>query len=427
MTSLGKPVGPVLLTILRSLMPAVLLLCAFAAAVWWAQVIAILAGRRQPGDAIDFVVFYSAAHLVASGHGFQLYNPAALEPIQRAALPDLPARTLPLPYFNPPFFALFLSPLSRLSFTHAYQVWTSFKLTLLGLNAWMVWRISAPLERRWRILSVVGYATLEPVVFSSHLGQFSQIIVAGWTGGYLFMRSGRDRAAGLALSALLIKPDLLVVAVIVLVWTRRTRVLSSLAMVTVPLFLISVAVVGPHGLLAYPRFLLDTAAHGANGVNTSLMFGWNGLIAELPGPPGHTFTMLAGALLSAGTIAAVLACSRPTRATPQTGPMRWMLITLATVLVSPHFYIQDVAMVMPIGLAVVCAFEGRERLIGGAALGVGWAVLGLGLIPPREWGVNVFSIAMACGLMAIAGQLIASRRMARAEVELYAEGDARAA
>ena len=90
---------------------------------------------------------------------------------------------------------------------------------------------------------------------------------------------------------------------------------------------------------------------------------------------------------------------------------QWMALTLATVLIDPHFYIQDVALVIPAGIALACEQEDLGRTIGAAALCAGWAVLALGLVPMREWRLNVFTVCMALGLIALVVDAARARRV----------------
>jgi hypothetical protein len=391
--------------------PAVLIIVLIAVAVWWAQPAHVFFGRRGPTDAVDFAVFYSAGRLVASGDGDQIYTPSALQPLEREAQPALRDVPSPLPYLNPPFFALAIAPLTMLSFDRAFQVWSLMKLALIVLECWMVWRMTAGFERRWRVLAVGGMLTLMPIAYSLALGQFSMIIMTSWTASYMLLRSGRDRAAGLALAPLLIKPELLIPAVLMLAWKRRTGVFTTLIPAGMVAAAASVAVVGLHGAISYPAFVLRTSSHATVGINDRMMMGWNCTVTEIFGdahdwPDSYVLYTLY-LVTFAALVVAWLGDASPRGAH---FPRQWMMLTLATVLVDPHFYLQDTPMVIAAGIAVAVSVDEHLRPITGAALAMGWIVLALGLMPMREWNVNLFTVCMALGVVALLIDAVARNR-----------------
>ena len=382
--------------------PAVLIIVLIAVAVSWAQPAQVFFGRRGPTDGVDFAVFYSAGSLVASGDGDQIYTPSALAPREREAQPALRDVPSPLPYLNPPFFALAIAPLTWLSFDRAFQVWSLMKVALIVVECWMVWRMTAGFERRWRMLAVGGVATLMPIAYSLALGQFSMIIMTSWTASYMLLRSGRDRAAGLALAPLLIKPELAVPVVLMLAWKRRTGVLATLIPAAMVAAAASVAVVGLHGAISYPAFVLRTSSHPAAGINDAMMMGWNCIVTEIFGDAHvwpHSFVLYTLYLVTfAALVVSWLGDASPRGAD---FPRQWMMLTLATVLVDPHFYLQDTPMVVAAGIAVAVSVDEHLRPITSAALAMGWIVLSLGLIPMRDWNVNMFTVCMVLGVVAL--------------------------
>ncbi len=91
--------------------------------------------------ALDFNVFYAAGYLVAHGQAHSIYTPAALSVQEHAhnlgvMSPD------PLPYLNPPIFALVVAPITLLPFADAYRLWTAANLILLALTCWMTWTMT---------------------------------------------------------------------------------------------------------------------------------------------------------------------------------------------------------------------------------------------------------------------------------------------
>lgn len=356
---------------------AVLLVVVFlAAGVWpWKEGGADFLGRRDPyWISEDFAAFYSAGTMVTAGVGAKLYDVHAVGRVEHAVAGQPVGGSGVLPYFNPPFFALVFAPLTQVSLARAYQLWTLTNLALLVLNCWLLWRIADALPRHWRVVLIAGYLTLYPVTYGIRLGQFSLLLQASWAAGYLGLRQRRERLAGAAFSVLLIKPELLVPLVGVLLWKRRFQVFTTLVPIVAASLAASVAVVGPAAALGYPDYLLDSAGGGA-GVATGLMFNWAGLAAAVFGSASGVVLVAVG-VCSLGTLAAVARAWRGAYR-PWAGRFawQWLALTLATLMVDPHLYLQDTVILVPAAVAALVATRGTARLAAGATLVGGWVAL----------------------------------------------------
>ncbi|MDP9239005.1 MAG: DUF2029 domain-containing protein [Chloroflexota bacterium] len=351
----------------------------------------------------DFPALYAAGKMVASGSGALLYDTGALADAEIAAAGHPVGGTGVLAYFNPPFFAAIMAPLSAMSLDRAYQVWTLFSVALLAIDGWLLWRIASRLPRRWRIALLVGFVTLYPVSYGLELGQFSLLLVTSWAAAYLLLRNERNTLAGLALSPLLIKPELLLPVAAYLLWKRRWRVFSTLAPATAIAMLASIAIVGAHAALAYPEYLLDSTKWSGEGVASNVMFDWNGIAAMVWERPAASH---AGLIVLVGLSLATLVCvGRAWRGALDVQAPRfatqWLLLTLATVLVDPHLYLQDTVLVAPAAAALLAATCTHRRAAMGAAMLAGWAVLGLGIYPNEHLHVNLFGLYLAASAVAL--------------------------
>jgi hypothetical protein len=351
----------------------------------------------------DFPALYAAAKMVATGSGSLLYDTAALADAEIAAAGQPVGGTGVLAYFNPPFFAALLAPLSSLPLDRAYQAWTLFSAVLLAVDGWLLWRIASPLPRRWRIALVAGFATLYPVAYGLQLGQFSLVLVTSWAAAYVLLRASRESLAGVALAPLLIKPELLLPVAAYLLWKRRWRVFSTLAPLAAAAVAASIAIIGPDAALAYPGYLLDSTTWHGDGVATNVMFDWNGIAAMWwERPVASQAGLLVVGVLSLATLAAVARAWRGELdlRSPRFA-VQWMLLTLATVLVDPHLYLQDTVLVVPAAAALLTAACPHRRPVVGAALLAGWAMLGLGIYPNEHLHVNAFGLYMALASTAL--------------------------
>lgn len=352
----------------------------------------------------DFPALHAAATLVAQGSGSLMYNVNAIGNTETQLIGQAVGGSGTLAYFNPPFFAGALAPLAALSPARAYQAWAAVNLVVLAGEVWMLWRIAAPLPRTGRIAVVAAFGTLFPVAYGLQIGQFSLILAASWTAAYLLMRRGREGWAGASLSLLLIKPELLIPIGAFLVWKRRWAMLRPLAALTVIAVLVSVVIVGIGGALAYPGYLMDSTTWQASGVATNVMFNLNGILAMVSArPTASPLGAAALAGLSMGTIAVVAWSLRG--AIDFRSPrfaMQWMLLTLATLLLDPHLYLQDTILVAPAAVAMLASARPEQRATIGAVIAAGWGVLALGIYPNEHLNTNAFGLFMAAALLATA-------------------------
>jgi hypothetical protein len=381
--------------------PLALLVLAPLVAGWWAQPVAVFLGRRvPPWDAVDFATLYAAGSLVASGQGHVLYHLDALWGPEHAAVPTILPPDVTLAFLNPPFFSLVFAPLSLLPFDRALQVWLLVNLGLFALNCWAVWRMSAAQHWQTRVLLVIGMASLYPVTFALRLGQFSLFLMSAWTAAALLLRNGHDRAAGVALSGLLIKPELLIPITVYLLVVRRLAVLYTLLPIAAVAVIVSFAVVGPLEGLRYPLFVLGNAGDHTSGTNTELMFGWNGIVGPLIGSERPLLATLGTLPLSILSLIAVgITCRHGLGKGSPAFPQCWLAVTLATVLADPNFFLQDIILIAPSAIFLFAATSGREHARVGLGLIVGWSLFGLGFLPNLILHVNLLSLFLVAALI----------------------------
>ena len=234
---------------------------------WWPQPIQAFGGRQQWHDGTDFAAFYAAAKAIAQGEGDRIYDVDYIGPIERQAAPQFPPDRV-LPYLNPPFFALTLTPLSSLPFQDTYRVWTVLNLTVLAAICLLAWQMLSARPRRERWLTLAGIVSLLPVTTVLQEGQFSLILVLSWLATLFSLRQGKDWAAGLALTPMLLKPELVLPVIAILVWKRQWSVLTTFLPATGLLVLVSVVVIGVPAAIDYPRYVIEIASRDGYGTNT---------------------------------------------------------------------------------------------------------------------------------------------------------------
>lgn len=361
----------------------------------------------------DFVAFFAAARLMAAGAGSHVYELQAVAAVEQAAAGHAVGGTGILPYFNPPFFAWLLRPVAGLSLEGAYRAWSMFSLLWLAIDAWLLWRIAAPLSREWRRVIVVAFVALFPVAFGLQQGQFSLILEGSWSAAYLLLRVRRPAWAGVALSPMFIKPELLLPAVLFFAWKREWRLLGTLSACGIVAVVGSIAIVGAPSALAYPDFLLDSTSWSNYGNTPVLMFGWNGVLAASTAMGTATRQLVATGLgLTTLAVAAYL-WRAPSVGHGRSFAIRWLALSLASMLIDQHFYFQDIVMIVPGIVAVLASARAQDRRWIAAAAGLAWCGQLLATYPNESWHVNILALLAVVALGALAVRDLARARRFR--------------
>lgn len=182
----------------------------------------------------DFYVYYLAAQL-GRAHGWAaIYDPAVFLPPVTAAIGK------PLPYLNPPELAWLMAPLSFLPYSMAAWIWTGVLAAAFGL----VWYLAAPGQRLIRTIHGAGTAALLPVFVGILFGQVSLVVVAAVAMSWWLLSRGRPWLAGLALSALILKPQIAFLVPLALLLAGYGRVFLAWVAVSVPLALVTLLATG---------------------------------------------------------------------------------------------------------------------------------------------------------------------------------------
>jgi Glycosyltransferase family 87 len=219
------------------------------------------------------LTFYYAAAKIGLSHGWQSIYDLRL---QQEALDALGSRIQIAQlarYISPPPVAWLAVPLTLLPFQAAYFVWSAL---LLGALGW-TWYLTAPGTGRLRLVYLAAAVGWLPVIYGLQLGQPGLFVALGVAGCYALLRSGRPFWAGLALGALVLKPQLAFLVPPALLVSGRYRAFWGSVVAIGALALIAALVVGPSGIATYQERL--TFAAGVP-VNRELTIA--GLIGNVP-------------------------------------------------------------------------------------------------------------------------------------------------
>jgi hypothetical protein len=214
----GRPVSGLGPTIART--------TALALVLWYA-------GRDLMPRSTDFLCYWSAGKLLAEGQS--PYDPVAQARIQHDLGWDKVSRGGGrydfLPYYCPPWFAIFCMPFGVFGYPGAERAWFLVNITCLLLSAVLLKRALPSLPFLVPSLGLFGFY---PTLLALFAGQTTPLILLLLTAAWCLLEARRDGIAGALLAGTTIKPQLALVLVAgILLWAlrrRRLRVLLGFAM-----------------------------------------------------------------------------------------------------------------------------------------------------------------------------------------------------
>jgi hypothetical protein len=219
------------------------------------------------------LTFYYAAAKIGLNHGWQSIYDLRLQQEALDALNSQIRIAELARYISPPPVAWLAVPLTVLPFQIAYFVWSAL---LLGALGW-TWYLAAPGTGRKRLVHMAAAVGWLPVIYGLQLGQPGLFVALGVAGCYAFLRRDRPFWAGVALGALVLKPQLAFLVPVALLVSGRYRAFWGSVAAIGALAVVAALVVGPEGISTYQQRL--TFAAGVP-VNRELTIA--GLVGNVP-------------------------------------------------------------------------------------------------------------------------------------------------
>ncbi|HEY4912644.1 MAG TPA: glycosyltransferase family 87 protein [Candidatus Dormibacteraeota bacterium] len=198
----------------------------------------------------DFRLVYAAATVgLRSGYG-HLYDLGA----QKLAIEGLGEGFNPQPFISPPPLAWLVTPLLALPFEAALVVWT---VLLLSALVW-TWYLLAPGTRLARAAHLALLLGVFPVAFGVMVGQPGAWVAAAVATAWWLMRHDRPVWAGVALSLLVLKPQLALLVPLCLLVSGHARTFGAWLVATLFIGLVALALLGPDGVAGLRDVLAQT-------------------------------------------------------------------------------------------------------------------------------------------------------------------------
>ena len=212
----------------------------------------VLAPSLVPQYAVrnDLRLAYAAATVGIEQGYSHLYDLSA----QKAAIESLGSGFNPQPFISPPPLAWLVTPLLALPFPFALAVWT---VLLLAALVW-TWYLLAPTEPVVKAAHLALWLGLFPVAFGVMVGQPGALVAAAVATAWWLLRHERPVWGGLALSLLVLKPQLALLIPLCLLVSGHAKTFGAWLVATLLLVLASLALLGPEGVARYRDLLALT-------------------------------------------------------------------------------------------------------------------------------------------------------------------------
>jgi len=207
----------------------------------------------------DFTFYYAAARIGLT-HGWPSIYELGLMQQQLDAMDSHIKIAALARYISPPPLAWIALPLTGLPFPVAYLIWSALGLAALIL----VWWLAAPGRGPVRLIHLAAALGWLPVVYCLQLGQPGLFVALGVAGSYALLVRGRTALAGVALGALVLKPQLAILVPPALFIAGRYRTASFSVLTIGILALASALVIETAGISTYAARLSAAAGFEVN-------------------------------------------------------------------------------------------------------------------------------------------------------------------
>jgi len=299
----------------------------------------------------DLRIYLTAAEMVHSGAGHQLYDLNAQFHAQQQIYWQAPPRLdMVLPYNHPAFEALPYMLLRPLGPQRAFDLQAIFKTLLMMFAIWLLAR-RLPHFRAFSLLpAVLWVPAFYPSLGAILNGQDSSELLLLLVLSFLCVRRTRWFMAGMLIGLCVFKYQLAVpMFVLMLVSSRQWRFAAGFFTTSLSAALVSVAITGWGGVGAYVQLTHDLQYFRPWLFTASSMPNLRGLIAaNLVGIIANDplFLLVVGLSAMLFLVAAIF-CWKFRAANAAEANLLFAFQLAATILVSYHFYPYDFAIFLP--------------------------------------------------------------------------------
>ena len=263
--------------------------------------------------------------MALEGRLHDLHDPAVQLEYERRLVPDLPQL---VPFVRPVFYAVALAPMAAMPYRVAFVTWTALQVVLL-LACWIwAWRRFGPDALVFAALSL-------PAPLGIASGQDCVLMLALLVVAFELKERGRAASGGVVLALMLFKFHLVLLWPVALIVQRRWRMFMGYCTAAAALLLISLALGGIADARLYLA-LLQNKSLDHLAPSPELMISYQGFFANL-----GVESQWPVALFIAGVVTVFVIAVWPRDWRPL-----FILTPLASLLIAPHIYGYDAALLM---------------------------------------------------------------------------------
>ncbi len=353
----------------------------------------------------DFVHLYTLGSIALEHRGADLYNMQAQAELTAQRVPA--ARGIRYVPLYPPQVSVLFAPMARFGYSRMLIVWLVVSLLLYGLCVFLVW-CNCPALRQEKITSFL-LAFAFPGFFHLILwGQSSAIALVCFTLTYFALDKEKEFLAGLALGALVFKPQLGVAAGVVFFAMRRWKIIAGATLSAAAQIVAAWSYYGWGPLREWMRTVLGVI----NSLSVlepklyqthSLRTFWDLLL--IPPHISLVLYMVSSSIVLFG-VSIIWRSRLPL-------PVRYSGVLFASVLASPHLIVYDMAVLAPAFLLLADWLIARPQDDFGRRMGIVlyFAYLSPLLGPLSQWIRVQFSVVLMTAVIFMIWQV--GKRMNR--------------
>ncbi|PYV89875.1 MAG: hypothetical protein DMG05_12230 [Acidobacteria bacterium] len=207
----------------------------------------------------DFIIYYTAAQMIKEDQGQSLYDLALQKQFQQKILSAIHFQEELLPYNHPPFELIWFRPLARFPYLTAFLLWDTFSFICFGLGLMVLIKGSGPHNGEGAVFVILGSLAFLPLFVTLLQGQDSAMVFLFLVLTFINLKKLRDARAGLCLSLVLQKFQILIPILFLLLAKKRWKVLGGFLAGGGVTLLISLNMVGINGLKRYLLLVIEMA------------------------------------------------------------------------------------------------------------------------------------------------------------------------
>lgn len=238
-----------------------------------------------PIDSLDFSYYYAGAR-IGLEHGWSHIYDLTLQGRLFRQLHPGDVFDWRRYFISPPPVAWLVAPFSALPLVPAFWTFTGLSAVAFAVAGW----VAAPGRGLARLALFAVAACVYPVLIAIQTGQVTTLVAAACLFGWWLAGHGRKAAAGLALAALVLKPQVAILVVPCLLLAGERRLVAAWTVAAALLVVISLLSLGSGGLSQ-----LESALRIEQGQPANLAWTLAGLMGT---GPLTTFAQVACGLLA---------------------------------------------------------------------------------------------------------------------------------